>query len=429
MNNRLARHSIILVLVVTLSTFWAARTAHADARCYVDASGPPLGDGTTWETAYTNLQSALTNPACTEVWVAAGVYTPGVLPTDTFTILPGTRVYGGFAGGETDVSQRRAAVHITVLSGDIGKDDANAGTTGIDVNTSDIVPNNSYHVVWMDGSATPVTSTTVLDSFVVTGGDASGAYPLGGGLSCSASGSGKACSPTLNLLIFSGNRAAGGGAIDLYAENGAVSNPTLTYSLLSGNGSTTAGGALEMSAVDDGTSNPSVFWVTFSNNWARYDGGAIESSAGYGGISNPTFVYVNFIGNTAGEDGGAVEAWTNDAESTANATYRLVTFTNNSAVDGGAMSNSAGVGGNTSPSLTNVTFHREHRLRPGWGHGQLWQHGLGRRHEQPATEKCDLQRQQCAQSGRAIQLPGYGRLQPDPDQRDLVGGQRHHCRR
>jgi hypothetical protein len=62
----------------------------------------------------------------TDVWVREGVYRPipaGPVPLEPFYVKSRTRVYGGFAGTETDLAQRNPALHPTVLSGDLLGDD------------------------------------------------------------------------------------------------------------------------------------------------------------------------------------------------------------------------------------------------------------------------------------------------------------------
>jgi len=347
---------VALVAAVVLAAPACPQAVHASTgpRCYVNASAGGTPDGNSWLTAWTDLQDALTDSACTEIWVADGVYTPGTLQSDTFNILPGTKVYGGFAGGETAVGQRNILTNVTVLSGDIDGNDANAGTTGIDETPADIEGSNSYRVVKMDGTVTPVTNTTVLDSFIITGADG-GVSSWGGGLYCNGSGAADhICSPILNLLVFSGNRASNGAALCAWGRYGGLSSPTITYSLFTGNTASGDGGAIEADGGNSGTSSPIVYWVTFSDNHSG-NGGAFVAQGGIGGTSNPAFGYVNFDGNTAEYYGGAVYADGSFA-GTANATYNLVSFTSNSAnADGGAMENN-GYDGNSSPALTNVTF-------------------------------------------------------------------------
>ena len=92
-----------------------------NGRIYVDWDATGSNAGTSWENAYTDLQSALARAArgCggEEIWVAAGLYSPGISPTDTFAISEGVSVYGGFAGRETSLEQRNLNTYPSVLSG------------------------------------------------------------------------------------------------------------------------------------------------------------------------------------------------------------------------------------------------------------------------------------------------------------------------
>lgn len=182
------------------------------ATCRVTVTGAGSNDGTTWANAMT-LQTALNSPACDEVWVKAGTYTP----TDdgdravSFNILPGVEVYGGFAGTESQRDARDPVANLTTLSGDLNGDD------GPDFANND---ENSLHVVLMDGTqGIPITGNTVLDGFTISGGNDSGTSDYsGGGLYCDGSGNGNECSPSLSNVTFSGNKAFVGGA--MYNEAG-----------------------------------------------------------------------------------------------------------------------------------------------------------------------------------------------------------------
>jgi len=101
---------------------------------YVDADSSGLNQGTTWTDAYTDLQSALhiaalPDSAVTEIWVAAGTYRPSKRiaaydpRTATFQLADQVAVYGGFAGGETELGQRDPAANETILSGDLDQND------------------------------------------------------------------------------------------------------------------------------------------------------------------------------------------------------------------------------------------------------------------------------------------------------------------
>jgi hypothetical protein len=305
------------------------------ARCHVDAgAASATHDGQGWATAYTDLQDALRDATCTEVWVAQGVYVP-VTPADansvsnaeraiSFVIPPGVAVYGGFAGDETSRDARDPAAHPTVLSGDIDRNDAHAGNSGIDATIDDIAGSNSQHVVMMDGvSGAPVGNSTVLDGFTITGGDAGvvqqGAQsPIqiaGGGLLCNgydldAADQDSACSPTLANLHFSGNRASTGGAMACFTQYGTC-GPVFANVDFSGNTATGigvggnpfgAGGILIYEA--GGTTSAVLTDVSLSNNHAGNgtDGGAISVISIGGGTLDLT--RVRFDGNSAQLGGG-----------------------------------------------------------------------------------------------------------------------------
>jgi len=283
--------------------------------CLVDAGKPAPGDGATWASAYPDLQSALTDTHCTEIWVAKGIYKPGASPDASFNIHPDVAVYGGFAGTETTRDARDPAANRTILSGDIDNNDINTDGNAIAETSADIQGANTHHIVVMDGitAAGNITGATVLDGFTLTGGDNTNDTTGGGALWCKGSGAGHACNPTLAHLVFSGNRAQSGGAIANDGYTGGTSSPTLTD-------------------------------VTFSGNSARYFGGAIQNY-GLGGTSRPTLSNVTFSGNSCAHAGGAIY---NIGSTSA---LSNVTFSGNSATDyGGAMVNN-GISGTT---LTNV---------------------------------------------------------------------------
>ncbi|HET6546199.1 MAG TPA: choice-of-anchor Q domain-containing protein [Rhodanobacteraceae bacterium] len=327
------------------------------ALCYVNgAAETGANDGSSWDNAYVQLQSALADAGCTEVWVARGLYKPGTTQTDHFDIRSGTAVYGGFRGDEIVLAQRDPAANPTILSADIDDNDVDADGNHTDETTADIVGNNARHVLTMDGiTGTPITASTVLDGFVVTAGDATGTlFPdsVGGGLYCAAVGAGHVCSPTLATLAFSGNRAVYGGAI--YNDgNAGDSSPTLTRVTFSGNLAGNSGGAIYNDGQSAGVSSPVLTDIVFTNNLAEYGGAMVNN--GESGTSSPTVTKVTFAGNSATYAG----AMYNDGidQGVSRPILTNVTFSGNSATYGGAIIDNGMQAGVCAPILDNVTFN------------------------------------------------------------------------
>lgn len=148
-----------LGLVALLVASWA----HANV-IHVKLAATGAGDGTSWADAFEELQAALlvAMPG-DEVWVAAGVYrpTPDGDRNIAFALPDGVALYGGFAGDETERSQRDWFTNETILSGDLNGDDQPEFLNRTD---------NSYQVV----TAHDVGHETLLDGFVITGGHADG---------------------------------------------------------------------------------------------------------------------------------------------------------------------------------------------------------------------------------------------------------------
>jgi len=278
-------------------------TIRSAVTCFVKFDAAGANSGLSWVDAYTDLQPALSNPACGQIWVARGMYKPTATADRSiaFNVPPHARVYGGFAGTETLFAQRDVAAKLTVLSGDIDNNDT--GTNGVDADFSKIVGSNSYHVVVIDGStvAGPADVDTVLDGFTITGGKADDVLSAGGGVFCN--GSSGACSPQLSNLMFSGNLAVFGGGALYNGGTGGISSPTITNSTFSGNAAAN-GGAIYDDGSEGGTSNPSIANATFSGNSASSCGGAIYDDASGAGTSSPIIRSATFSGNSADSANG-----------------------------------------------------------------------------------------------------------------------------
>lgn len=121
----------------------------ANGRIYVDQSAigyPP--DGKSWTTAYRSVGDAISqsniDTTVDEIWIADGNYkvTTNSNRDSSFHLIRSVKIYGGFAGNETQLSQRDIANHITLLSGDIG--------------SPGVATDNSYHVVYIENTTDTV---------------------------------------------------------------------------------------------------------------------------------------------------------------------------------------------------------------------------------------------------------------------------------
>lgn len=214
---------------------------------YVNINATGTNSGTSWTDAYTDLQSAIgASNFGDEIWVAAGTYKPTATTSRTisFSIKNGTKVFGGFNGTETLVTQRNSVVNVTILSGEIATGSAN---------------DNSYNVVYFSnvGNQTKIDGFSILGGYNSTGSGAGvrsansspildnckiiGNYAdIGGGLSHGGSGN-----ITIQNCLFEGNICATqGGAINIYVGT----NNSITNCYIKSNQSSGLGGAICVSA-------------------------------------------------------------------------------------------------------------------------------------------------------------------------------------
>lgn len=304
--------SVFILFVLVFSQFAYPKPASAASIRYVVASGGlTSGPCDSWGAACTLTRGLASAASGDEVWVQQGTYKPGTVRTDTFTIMNGVAVYGGFLGTETQLSERNPDPANTILSGDIG-----------DV---DVYTDNSFHVVTIDNAGT----STLLDGFTVTRGyvtDADGnAY--GAGVLVTNS------SPTLNNLFITDN----------YAGN----------TVGSGGGGVYIDGPPTLPLVQPTISN-----VTFFQNYSGRGGGLFSQR------SSPVLTNVVFEENEAlGTGGGGANFQNlNPTDPYINPILTNVSFINNTATGGGGM-----FLGTSSGSLTNVTFSGNSARRRGGG--------------------------------------------------------------
>ncbi len=279
-------HHLALILALA-----AAATAAAQTVLHVDAAAPGGGDGSTWATAFNDLQAALeaaeaiASPATpVEIRVAAGTYRPDPTGLDdpreaTFQLLDDVSLLGGFPTGGAPPSERDPDAHVTILRGDLDGGGA-AVTECVALFAEPTGADNCYHVV--TGSFTD--HTAVLDGFTITDGraasDGPGMYNANG-------------SPTVRNCVFHANSGYLGAAMCNMGD----SSPTITNCTFSANWSGNWGGAI---VFESSATRPTLTNCVFSGNETWGQGGAL---AGGGELM---LVNCVFVGNVAGQGGGAL---------------------------------------------------------------------------------------------------------------------------
>lgn len=243
--------------IVTLICLLGSLNLCSQTTYYVKTSGVDANSGTaSWSNAFKTLQKALASAVSgDQIWVAKGTYYPDEgngssndnNRTLSFNLKSGVAIYGGFAGSETELSQRNWKINVTILSGEIQQDNN--------------ISNNALHVVQSNG----VASTTILDGFTITAGNANG--------------------------NASDNSVSGGGLYNYNAAFIRVVNCNFSQNYATGDG----GGMF-----NNGSSG-SLTNCSFSQNNSKGNGGGISSDN-----SRLTLVNCSFSNNGAGASGGGI---------------------------------------------------------------------------------------------------------------------------
>jgi len=257
------RITLFLSICFFLSLLFTAAPAPA-AVWYVDATQGISGNGTSWHEAFKTIQEAVPwAVGSDEVWVKKGVYP---LSSTINLDMKMISIYGGFAGGETELGQRDIKNNTTTIDGQ-----------------------NQYRLFYIHYGAPRI------DGFTLTRGK-TGSY-----LTSNSNGGAILFDQCMDLVpvvincVFTGNLAEKlGGAI--YNSS---SSPYILNCSFSVNSAWWKGGAI----YNAGTSMPFITNCTFTNNqaggavggWDVGHGGAIFSEAG----NYPTITNTILWGNSS----------------------------------------------------------------------------------------------------------------------------------
>ncbi|MCX7545578.1 choice-of-anchor Q domain-containing protein [Marinicella gelatinilytica] len=316
------------LLIAFLGISWIG-TTNAQT-CRVSVNGTSGASGVSWQQTK-DLVSALNNPSqCHEIWVKSGTYYPtaGTDRSISFFIAPNVKLYGGFYGTETTRSQRDPVNNKAVLSGNLNNSQSNT--------------DNSYNVIYMDGSLqNGYSQDTIIDGFIIRDGNADGTlfkHSNGGGIHCIANGSTSKCSPTLKNLEFINNKADSGGGLFVYSQNDGTIDLKIEHSKFLNNIATNSstfnnhGGGVHIFSPSSDTSIE-LNNISFENNLAENEGGAIYTRLNGSGNNHLKINKATFNANIA-DTGGAVSMSGSESVTT----LRNVTFYSNAAMNqGGAL--------------------------------------------------------------------------------------------
>jgi hypothetical protein len=264
---------------------------------YVTPTGAGELDGTSWENAMNDIQSAMATAHThnADVWVAEGVYYGDTTAGNAFTMVDGINVYGGFAGNEPDdydLSLRDFTAHPTILDGQNARRVLNQETDFTAATTWDgFTVRNGYSTT--NGGGASLRSNAVIRNCRFThntGFNGGGVYAYNSYF-------------TQALLLFENceftyNTATslyGGG---LYSRYAVMQRCTFTHNYANYGGG--------MYIIGASSSEVTVSNCLVANNTANYMGGGIYSSASDVFIENTTVV-----NNTASSKGAGIYGYFN----------------------------------------------------------------------------------------------------------------------
>ncbi len=258
------------------------------ATYYVDAD---TSDGANWynETNFSfDLATALSSATSGDtIFVAKSTYTAAT----SFALIAGVKMYGGFTGGETSITERCPKINETILHA--------SGSNSV-----------------ITGTGATITTTTVIDGFVIENGSVGSGN--GGGVNLVTS-----ASPLFVNCIIRNNSAATGGGVYV---TGAAS-PTFSYCLFEANTASSSGGSIYL--ADKANSTVTVDHTTFVDNVAPTASAIYSANRNTANVDSSVF-WNNSNGSSTlnpfdAAGSGAINLTNSGADNSTNATTTNVT--------------------------------------------------------------------------------------------------------
>lgn len=344
------------------------------AQVYVNQNATGLNNGSSWNNAYVNLDDALESSSSDDIWVATGTYFPaGGTPTSSFFIDKSVKIYGGFNGTETMLSQRDITANSTILSGDHLGNDTDSLEGLLDTISKQ---DNSLHVIYIDSLVeVTIDGFRISEGFTSDNPDAELSLRAGGGIFTYST-------IHVNNCLLTNNFGRSGACVYVAGIYGGADNSSFENLSVRSNRTSSQSAGIFVGDTKTLTIKNSEFVGNSTVRGALYplrnDGITIsncsfrENNAGTGNFGGAMFSWNNknmtienceFLSNKAGSGGVMYIDGREDVLPVDNILINNCTFTSNEAISGfgGALNVSE-----SSFTLTNCTFD-ENRATGGSG--------------------------------------------------------------
>ncbi len=263
----------------------------------VSKDGTLGGNGLSWATAEISIVRTINNSTSGDtIWIAKGSY----FSDGGYVMKSGVKVFGGFNGNETQLSQRNPALYPVYLKAAFSASGTPPAVTYSNVSSTTLLDGVSIYQsggggIYINGTANSgaISNAPTIKDVIIQ--ECSNTYGNGGGMEIVD------VNPVLINVTFKGNSAQYGGAvfIDLAA-------PSFTNVLFVDNTSANEGGAVLLLNNDRYNRKANFQQCVFYNNKAGGVGGAAHCN-----IASPVFTNCTFYKNACGSPnaGGAINTY------------------------------------------------------------------------------------------------------------------------